>query len=99
MIAPCAEQSWLLAKWSAAGGFVAGGWAVGHMGFGAFSPPPPPPGTALCGNAVLGGLVLMFVGAPLAAITSSLVAGVVGGVLDCILYHLRPTRLDSEPKT
>ena len=70
----------------AAVGFVVGGWAVFHMGFRAASPPPLPlpPGTALCGNAVLGGLFLMFVGTPLAAIASSIVAGAIGGLVDCI---------------
>jgi hypothetical protein len=66
------------------------------IGFRAFAPPPPPPGTALCGNAVLGGLIVMFIGAPIGAIASSFAAAVFGGILDCIWHYFRRSRFESE---
>jgi hypothetical protein len=96
-IAPRLARSRFFAKWFAAMGFVGGGAIVFYIGFRAFRPPPPPPGTGLCGNAVLGGLLLMVFGTPLAAIASALVAAFIGGVLDRILHCCRQTRSDSEP--
>jgi hypothetical protein len=78
-------RTWYFAKLLAAIGFVAGGLVVFCIGFRAFLPPPAVPGTALCGNAVFGGLILMVFGTPVAAVTSACVAAVVGGLLDCIL--------------
>src|SRR5688572_14406263 len=79
------ERTWTFGTWFAAVGFLAGGSIAFYSGYCAFSPPPLPPGTAGCGNAVLGSLVMMVLGTPVAAIVSSLVAGAIGGILDCIL--------------
>jgi hypothetical protein len=89
---PPAPRPWFFAKLFAFVGFVVGGVVVFYAGFRAFAPPPPPPGTFLCGNAVLGGFLLMVVGAPIAAIVSSLVALTIGGVVDCILRWLHGKR-------
>jgi len=79
---PCAGQRWALAISFAAFGFFAGGLLVFFLGFRAASPPPPPPGAGNCGNAVLGGYLLMYIGAPLAAIASAIVASGIGGMVD-----------------
>jgi hypothetical protein len=78
-------RTWYFAKLLAALGFVAGGLVVFCIGFRAFSPPPASPGTALCGNAAIGGLILMVFGTPIAAVTFACVAAIVGGLLDCII--------------
>ena len=69
------KRTWLIADWFAAATFIAVGSMVFSAGYRAFSPPPPPPGAALCGNAILGGLFLMVIGAPASAIVSSLATG------------------------
>ena len=78
------DSSWFFAKWFAAIGFVAGGSIVFYVGLRAFNPPPPPPGTHLCGNAVLGGMVVMVIGTPLGATAFSLGALLIGRILDRI---------------
>src|SRR5208283_1136709 len=85
-------RPWLFTKWFAAIGFLAGGSIVFYIGFRAFAPPPPPPDTGLCGNAVLGGLLIMVLGTPLGAVAASLVAAVIGGILDCIVHESRRAR-------
>jgi hypothetical protein len=77
--------NWAFAKWFAAIAFVAGGSVAFYLGYRQFRPPPPPPGTALCGNAVIGGLAMMVIGAPVVAIACSVVAATIGSALDCIL--------------
>jgi hypothetical protein len=68
-------------------GFLLGGGFVFYRGFCSFNPPPPPPGTAHCGNEILGGLFLMVIGSPLVAIICSYLAASVGIVLDIVLRH------------
>ncbi|MDZ4685122.1 MAG: hypothetical protein SH850_08530 [Planctomycetaceae bacterium] len=89
------ERDWDFVAWFALVGFYAGGMAVFLVAVLAPFPPPSPPlppGAAGCGNCVLGDLfrsvlsrlVLIVVGAPLAAVDSAMVAGVVGALLDCV---------------
>ena len=90
------DRLWLFAKWFAAIGFVVGGSIVFYIGLRAFNPPPPAPGTHLCGNKVLGGVVLMVFGTPLGAVAFSLGALFIGGVLDCIRHYCGRHRFPSE---
>jgi hypothetical protein len=83
--APPVERSWMFAAGFAAGGFFVGGLVVFGLGLRAFFPPPVPEGTAACGTPVLGGLFLMVIGAPAAAIACSIAGGIVGAVLDRVL--------------
>jgi hypothetical protein len=77
---PPIERSWLFTVLFGVIAFVLGGGIVYYYGFRAFAPPPPPPGMAGCGNEVLGGLLVMVFGAPIGAIASS----IVGGLLGCL---------------
>ena len=90
------ETSWLWAICFAAVGFLAGGSTVFYLGYRALSPPPPSPGTGLCSNGILGGLFIMVVGTPLAAIVCSVLAGVIGGGLAHIFDHYRQRPRDSD---
>ena len=63
-------------------GFLAGGVIVFCFGFQAFYQPEPPPGFGICGGVVLGGLCIMVVVAPLAALVGALAGWLIGGILD-----------------
>lgn len=76
--------SWFFAKRFATIGFLVAGLTAFSIGFREFNPPPPPPGTGLCGNCVLGGLVIMILGTSLGAVAAALAAGLLGGILDCV---------------
>lgn len=71
-----------------------GGSVVFYVGFRAFAPPPP--GTALCGNWVLAGLLLMVMGTLLGAIAAGIVGGIVGGIVDCVVYYCREARTEQK---
>lgn len=76
------ESEWLFTTIFAVLGLVLGGLVVFYSGYRQAFPPPPPPGTGGCGLAFIGGLLGMFVGAPLAAITSAIVTGALGIIVD-----------------
>jgi hypothetical protein len=84
--------SWFFTKLFATIGCLGGGAVVFSIGYREFNPPPPPPGVGLCGNAVLGGLVLMVLGTPVGAIIGSLVAVPVGIILDIVLHSRKRGR-------
>jgi hypothetical protein len=63
-------------------GFVLMGAIVFAMGFTQAFPRPGPPGTGGCGLAVLGGIFVMFFGAPIVAIAFAIIGGMIGWVID-----------------
>ena len=79
------ESAWVFAKRFAQIGFLLGGLATFSFGYREFNPPPLPPGTALCGNEVMAGLVIMILGTPLGSLAGALVGGLLGGILEGIL--------------
>ena len=91
-----AGPTWVFALSFAVIGFWAGGWVAFRAGLEEASPPPPPPGGGNCGNAVLGGLFLIYVGTPLAAGAAALVAGGIGALVDCVLDRCRRTLVRSD---
>jgi hypothetical protein len=87
-------RSWFFAVRFAVAGCLLGGSGVFYLGFRALTPPPPPPGQANCGDAVLGGLLVMVVVAPLAAILSAALAAILGAMVDLAANHREQPRLD-----
>jgi hypothetical protein len=83
------EQTWTFAKWFGVIAFFTVGSVVFYSGFRQFRPGPLPPGAAYCGNAIIGGLILMVVGAPVAAVVSSLVAAAIGAFFDYVRTDFR----------
>src|SRR4051812_8953349 len=72
--AMCSQPEWILAALFASLGFGMGGWAVFRNGLHQFALGPLPPGVVTCGNCALGGLFMMLIGAPLAALAFAIVA-------------------------
>ncbi|HBO45763.1 MAG TPA: hypothetical protein DD670_17930 [Planctomycetaceae bacterium] len=95
-----APRSWYFALRFAVVGFVLAGIFMICLGYRQFDPPPPPPqppNVAYCGNEVLGsvvrrtarGLLIMAVGAPIAAVAGGLIGGITGGAVDCVSRFYR----------
>jgi hypothetical protein len=76
------------------------GLAVGSFVFcqamGQLAPPSLPPGAVWCGNAEIGGLFGMFVGAPFCALASGLVAGAFGAASGHALDRWAQNRREPE---
>ncbi|MCC6127312.1 MAG: hypothetical protein IT426_20305 [Pirellulales bacterium] len=94
-IDPPIERSWLFTVLFGSIGFVLGGGIVFYYGFRAFAPPLPPPGTASCGNEVLGGLLVMVFGTPIGAFASSIAGALSGCLVDFALFHRKKSRIDA----
>jgi len=90
---PPADRSWFFTKLFAAIGFFAGGSVVFYIGCHAFNLPPPPPGQVACGNAVLAVVIkraiTIFFGTPLGAIVCSLLAMLIGALIDVVRHFFR----------
>ena len=86
------QRSRFYAKMGAAAGFAIGGSVVFYIGLRAFAPPPAPAGTGTCGNAVLGGLLVIVAGAPLSAVILGLAGGFLGAKIDWALHQRRYPR-------
>jgi hypothetical protein len=89
------DGKWLFTGLFASLGFVSGGLYVFHAGHAAATPPAPAPGTANCGNAVMGGCILMFIGAPIAAILFGILGAGLGLVIDCLRLDAGQPKQDS----
>jgi hypothetical protein len=73
---------WVFVKSFATIGAVAGAALVFLMGFYQAFPAPGPPGTAGCGNAVIGAWLCIFLAALPLAIACSILAGALGALVD-----------------
>jgi hypothetical protein len=82
------EKQWTFTGLFAVLGFVVGGGYVFLAGYYQFSPGPRPPGTGGCGLAAIGGLIVMFMGAPIIGLILALVAACVGYYVDLARHDL-----------
>jgi hypothetical protein len=82
-----AHRDRLITTWLGLIPFVslAVGGLVFRSGLRQYNPGPLGPGQVYCGNCVIGGFIVMMVGAPLAVIVSALVMATVGGVVGSAL--------------
>jgi hypothetical protein len=80
------EQTWVFAKSFGVITFFVAGGIVCLNGYRAAMPPPLKPGEAYCGNCIIGGYVVMFFVAPVAAVVSSLAAASVGAMIDSVRH-------------
>ena len=82
------DRPWFFTKLFVFVACLAVGYYVGSVGFRAAYPSAPDPDTALCGNCIFGGLLVLYIGAPLSAIAGSIVAGGLGAMVDGILTSI-----------